>query len=414
MKNVCVIGGGASGLMAAYAAAENGNRVVLLEKNEKLGKKIYITGKGRCNITNDIPPDEFLQNVVHGAKFLTGAIYSFPPKKVVEFFESHGLSVKTERGGRVFPVSDHASDVTKTLERACKSVGVEIRLGETVKKISLRTSSDIIAMPRIAGVETDKQTYPCDEAVVCTGGLSYPSTGSTGDGYRFAKDCGLFVTDLKPGLCGINLQGTFYKDLQGLSLKNVSLTAKRENKILYQSFGEMLFTHFGISGPLVLSLSSVINRSDLKGVTLFLDLKPALDFDTLDRRLLRDFEKYKNKQLLNAMCELVPQKMIAAVLSAAGISEKKNVNVLTKEERFRLLNALKEFPVKPVGLRGFEEAIITSGGVELSEINPKTMEAKKVSGLRFCGEVLDADAFTGGYNLQIAFSTGYAAGRSIR
>ena len=414
MKNVCVIGGGASGLMAAYAAAENGNRVVLLEKNEKLGKKIYITGKGRCNITNDIPPDEFLQNVVHGAKFLTGAIYSFPPKKVVEFFESHGLSVKTERGGRVFPVSDHASDVTKTLERACKSVGVEIRLGETVKKISLRTSSDIIAMPRIAGVETDKQTYPCDEAVVCTGGLSYPSTGSTGDGYRFAKDCGLFVTDLKPGLCGINLQGTFYKDLQGLSLKNVSLTAKRENKILYQSFGEMLFTHFGISGPLVLSLSSVINRSDLKGVTLFLDLKPALDFDTLDRRLLRDFEKYKNKQLLNAMCELLPQKMIAAVLSAAGISEKKNVNVLTKEERFRLLNALKEFPVTRVGVRGFEEAIITSGGVEPSESNPKTMEAKKVSGLRFCGEVLDADAFTGGYNLQIAFSTGYAAGRSIR
>lgn len=414
MKNVCVIGGGASGLMAAYAAAENGNRVVLLEKNEKLGKKIYITGKGRCNITNDIPPDEFLQNVVHGAKFLTGAIYSFPPKKVVEFFESHGLPVKTERGGRIFPVSDHASDVTKTLERACKSVGVEIRLGETVKKISLRTSSDISAMPRIAGVETDQQTYPCDEAVVCTGGLSYPSTGSTGDGYRFAKDCGLFVTDLKPGLCGINLQGTFYKDLQGLSLKNVSLTAKRENKILYQSFGEMLFTHFGISGPLVLSLSSVINRSDLKGVTLFLDLKPALDFDTLDRRLLRDFKKYKNKQLLNAMCELLPQKMIATVLSAAGISEKKNVNVLTKEERFRLLNALKEFPVKPVGLRGFEEAIITSGGVELSEINPKTMEAKKVSGLRFCGEVLDADAFTGGYNLQIAFSTGYAAGRSIR
>ena len=401
-------------MMAAVFSAEKGNQTVLLEKNEKLGKKIYITGKGRCNITNDIPPDEFLQNVVHGAKFLTGAIYSFPPKKVVEFFESHGLPVKTERGGRIFPVSDHASDVTKALERACKSVGVEIRLGETVKKISLRTSSDISAMPRIAGVETDKQTYPCDEAVVCTGGLSYPSTGSTGDGYRFAKDCGLFVTDLKPGLCGINLQGTFYKDLQGLSLKNVSLTAKRENKILYQSFGEMLFTHFGISGPLVLSLSSVINRSDLKGVTLFLDLKPALDFDTLDRRLLRDFKKYKNKQLLNAMCELLPQKMIATVLSAAGISEKKNVNVLTKEERFRLLNALKEFPVKPVGLRGFEEAIITSGGVELSEINPKTMEAKKVSGLRFCGEVLDADAFTGGYNLQIAFSTGYAAGRSIR
>lgn len=415
MKNVCVIGGGASGLMAAYAAAENGNRVVLLEKNEKLGKKIYITGKGRCNITNDISPDEFLQKVVRGAKFLTGSIYSFPPKKVVEFFESHGLSVKTERGGRVFPVSDHASDVTKTLEKACKSVGVDIRLGETVKKISLKTSSDIGIMPRVAAVETDKQTYPCDEALVCTGGMSYPSTGSTGDGYRFAKECGLFVTDLKPGLCGINLQGTIYKDLQGLSLKNVSLTAKRENKILYQGFGEMLFTHFGISGPLVLSLSSVINRcSDLKEVTLFIDLKPALDFDVLDRRLLRDFGEHKNKQLSNAMCGLLPQKMIAAVLAAAGISEKKNVNVLTREERFRLLKTLKEFPVKPAGLRGFEEAIITSGGVELSEINPKTMESKKVKGLRFCGEVLDADAFTGGYNLQIAFSTGYAAGKSIR
>ena len=256
MKNVCVIGGGASGLMAAYAAAENGNRVVLLEKNEKLGKKIYITGKGRCNITNDIPPDEFLQNVVHGAKFLTGAIYSFPPKKVVEFFESHGLSVKTERGGRVFPVSDHASDVTKTLERACKSVGVEIRLGETVKKISLRTSSDISAMPHIAGVETDKQTYPCDEAVVCTGGLSYPSTGSTGDGLRFAEELGLKVTELFPALVPMEVKEWYAKELQGLSLKNVEAAVYDGRKELYRDFGEMLFTHFGVSGPVVLSASS--------------------------------------------------------------------------------------------------------------------------------------------------------------
>lgn len=415
MKNVCVIGGGAAGLMAAYAAAENGNRVVLLEKNEKLGKKIYITGKGRCNITNDISPDEFLENVVHGKKFLTGVIYAFPPRKIIEFFETHGLSVKLERGGRVFPVSDHASDVTKALERACRLAGVEICLGETVKKLCLQAPmSDKGIMSRIVGVETDKKRYSCDEAIVCTGGLSYPSTGSTGDGYRFAEDCGLAVTDLKPGLCGIGLKGNFFKELQGLSLKNVSLRAVCGGKKLYDGFGEMLFTHFGISGPLALSLSSLINRCDLKSVELYLDLKPALDEGTLDKRLLRDFEKYKNKQLANAMTDLLPQKMIGAVLSASGVSEKKSVNVLTKEERGMLIKTLKGFPLKPLSLRGFEEAIITSGGVALSEINPKTLESKKIKGLRFCGEVLDVDAFTGGYNLQIAFSTGYAAGKSIK
>ena len=407
-KRIIVIGGGAAGMMAAGTAAARGLNVKLIEQNKLLGKKLMITGKGRCNVTNACDDvRDLINNVPTNGAFLYSAFYGFTNHQTMDFFENLGVPLKVERGERVFPVSDKSVDIVSALRRFLIENNVEI--------IRDRVDDILTADGMVNGVLTQKRgRIYSDSVILATGGMSYQSTGSTGDGYRFAKDCGLFVTDLKPGLCGINLQGTFYKDLQGLSLKNVSLTAKRENKILYQSFGDMLLTHFGISGPPVLSLSSVINRSGLKGVTLFLDLKPALDFDTLDRRLLRDFKKYKNKQLLNAMCELLPQKMIATVLSAAGISEKKNVNVLTKEERFRLLNALKEFPVKPVGLRGFEEAIITSGGVELSEINPKTMEAKKVSGLRFCGEVLDADAFTGGYNLQIAFSTGYAAGRSIR
>ena len=427
MKNVCIIGGGAAGLMAAYAAAENGHNVTLFEKNEKLGKKIYITGKGRCNFTNDVSAEEFLQNVVRGKRFLTGAIYSFPPQKTIDFFENYGLSVKIERGNRAFPSSDHASDITKTLEKACKTMGVRLFLGEKVEKIHF-TMQDIILMPdiddstthniipmsRIAKVATSKSEYIFDEVIVATGGLSYPSTGSTGDGYMFAQENGLAVTDLKCGLCGINLVGDFFKDLQGLTLKNVTLMVKHAGKIISEEFGEMLFTHFGISGPIVLSTSSLINRLPFEKITMTLDLKPALDEQTLDKRLLRDFEKYKNKQVSNALCELLPQKLIALVLSVAGISQTKMVNGVTKEERARLLKALKQLPLKVRGLRGFEEAIITSGGVDLSEINPKTMESKKVQGLRFCGEVLDVDAFTGGFNLQIAFATGYAAGKSVR
>lgn len=427
MKNVCIIGGGAAGLMAAYAAAENGHNVTLFEKNEKLGKKIYITGKGRCNFTNDVSAEEFLQSVVRGKRFLTGAIYSFPPQKTIDFFESYGLSVKIERGNRAFPSSDHASDITKTLEKACKIMGVRLFLGEKVEKIHF-TTPDIIAMPDIDGctmhniipmshiakVLTSKSEYTFDEVIVATGGISYPSTGSTGDGYVFAQENGLAVTDLKCGLCGINLVGDFFKDLQGLTLKNVTLTVKHAGKTISDEFGEMLFTHFGISGPIVLSTSSLINRLPFEKLAMTLDLKPALDEQTLDKRLLRDFEKYKNKQVANALCELLPQKLIAFVLSVAGIPQTKMVNSITKEERVRLLKALKQLPLKVRGLRGFEEAIITSGGVELSEINPKTMESKKVPGLRFCGEVLDVDAFTGGFNLQIAFATGYAAGKSIR
>ena len=427
MKNVAVIGGGAAGLMAAYAAAKNGHNVVLFEKNEKIGKKIYITGKGRCNFTNDVSPADFLQNVVRGGKFLTSAIYNFPSQKTIDFFESYGLAVKVERGNRAFPASDHASDITKTLEKACRVKGVDIHLNETVKNITTmpdiipvsgivedNAMSDKMRMSGIISIKTDRKTYQFEEVIIATGGISYPSTGSTGDGYRFAKTQGIKVTDLKCGLCGLNIDGVYCKILQGLALKNVNLTAKNGNKLVFNEFGEMLFTHFGVSGPLVLSLSSLINRMPLENFSLSLDLKPALDEATLDKRLLRDFEKYKNKQISNALCELLPQKMIGVLLDYCQISEKKNVNVVTKEDRMKLLKALKEFPLKVRSLRGFEEAIITSGGVDLSEINPKTMECKNWKGVRFCGEVLDVDAFTGGFNLQIAFATGYAAGNSIK
>lgn len=426
MKTVCVIGGGAAGLMAAYSAAKNGNKVLLFEKNEKLGKKIYITGKGRCNFTNDVSAEDFLLNVVNGDKFLRGCIYSFPPQKTIDFFEEYGLTIKIERGNRVFPASDHASDVTKTLEKACRSVGVDVHLNEKVEKICTimhdiipmcdkvgNSMQDIYTMSRIAKIQTVKSEYPCDEVIVATGGLSYPSTGSTGDGYIFARAVGHTVTDLKSGLCGINLKEKSLKELQGLTLKNVTLTVKRKEKTVYSEFGEMLFTHFGISGPIVLSASSVINRLPFSDLKAYIDLKPALDEQTLDKRLLRDFEKYKNKQIGNALIDILPQKLIVPTLNFCGISEKKIINSITKEERAQLIKILKNFPLKLHSLRGFEEAIITSGGIALSEINSKTMESNKVRGLRFCGEVLDVDAFTGGFNLQIAFATGYAAGKSV-
>ena len=394
MKRIIVIGCGAAGMMAAYTAATNGASVVLLEKNEKLGKKIYITGKGRWN--------DFLTKVVNGQKFLTSAIYHFPPEKTKEFLTEHGLKIKTERGNRVFPESDHASDVTKTFERALREAGVEILFHEQAERIA-KTEEGFT-------VSTQENVFSGDCVLVCTGGMSYPSTGSTGDGYRFAKDFSHTVTALKPGLVGLNVKGDFYKDLQGLTLKNVTLSADVCGKTVYEEFGEMLFTHFGISGPIVLSLSSVLNKYDLSGVTLHLDLKPALSEEQLDKRILRDFEQYKNKQLVNALVDLLPVKLIDVVLAKSGVSGKKAVNSVTKEEREKLLKTLKNWEMKVYGFRGFEEAIITSGGVELKQIHPKTMESKLCKGLYFCGEVLDIDACTGGYNLQIAFSTGYAAG----
>lgn len=388
-------------MMAAISAAEQGASVILLEKNEKAGKKLYITGKGRCNFTNDCLPAEFLENVVNGKKFLSGAIFRFPPEKTKEFFTSHGLKIKTERGNRVFPASDKASDVTKTLERALHSLGVTVKFQSEVKSIrALREKFE---------VSTQEERFTADAVIIATGGVSYPSTGSTGDGYRFAKEFSHEVIPAVPSLVGLNCKGDF-KSLQGLSLKNVSLVCRAGSKKIYDGFGEMLFTHYGVSGPLVLSLSALINRMELSTLSLAIDLKPALTEEQLDKRLLRDFEQYKNKKMSNALVDLLPSSLISAVLKQSGVSGEKAVNSLSKEERGRILSVLKGFSLSPLSLRGFDEAIVTSGGVSLKEINPKTMESKQKNGLFFCGEVLDLDAFTGGFNLQIAFATGYLAG----
>ena len=402
MGKVVVIGGGAAGLMAAYAAGSRGAQVTLLERNEKLGKKIYITGKGRCNLTNDCPPDEFLENVVRGGKFLTGAIWSFSPEDMMSLCERFSLPVKVERGNRVFPVSDHASDVTKMLERACLSVGVTIKLQEYVKEIGVlhSTMRDII---------TQNGVYPCEAVVIATGGLSYPSTGSTGDGLRFAKSLGHKIAPCVPSLVGLNCKGDF-SALQGVSLKNVCLFAMRGGKVIFSEQGEMLFTHYGISGPLVLSLSARINRLPFAELSCFIDFKPALDRETLDRRLVRDLSERKNEQMKNVVRGLLPSALCLPVLKEAGIDPFKHANAVTREERGRLLDSLKKFPVVLTSLRGFEEAVVTSGGVELKDVSSKTMESKIAPGVFFAGEVLDVDAYTGGFNLQIAFSTGMAAG----
>ena len=402
MGRVVVIGGGAAGLMAAYAAGSQGAQVTLLERNEKLGKKIYITGKGRCNLTNDCPPDEFLENVVRGEKFLTGALWSFSPEDMMSLCERFSLPVKVERGNRVFPVSDHASDVTKMLERACLSVGVTIKLQEYVKEIGVlhSTMRDII---------TQNGVYPCEAVVVATGGLSYPSTGSTGDGLRFAKSLGHKIAPCVPSLVGLNCKGDF-SALQGVSLKNVCLFAMRGGKVIFSEQGEMLFTHYGISGPLVLSLSARINRLPFAELSCFIDFKPALDRETLDRRLVRDLSERKNEQMKNVVRGLLPSALCLPVLKEAGIDPFKHANAVTREERGRLLDSLKKFSVVLTSLRGFEEAVVTSGGVELKDVSSKTMESKIAPGVFFAGEVLDVDAYTGGFNLQIAFSTGMTAG----
>ena len=402
MGKVVVIGGGAAGLMAAYAAGSAGAQVTLLERNEKLGKKIYITGKGRCNLTNDCPPDDFLEHVVRGGKFLTGAVWSFSPEDMMALCERFSLPLKVERGNRVFPVSDHASDVTKMLERACLSVGVDIRLNEYVTKIDVlhSTMRDII---------TEKSRYSAHSVVIATGGLSYPSTGSTGDGLTFAKGLGHTIVPCVPSLVGLNCRGDF-SALQGVSLKNVCLFVKRGGKVIFSEQGEMLFTHYGISGPLVLSLSARINRLPFSELTCFLDFKPALDREKLDARLVRDLSERKNEQMKNVMRGLLPAALCGPVLSAAGIAAHKQANAVTREERFSLLSALKHFPLVISSLRGFEEAVVTSGGVDTREVSSKTMESKRSPGVFFAGEVLDADAYTGGFNLQIAFSTGYTAG----
>ena len=403
MHKVVIVGGGAAGMIAAYASAQSGNETILLEKNEKLGKKIYITGKGRCNLTNSISANDFFNNVVTNPKFLFSAINSFTPQDTYNFFENIGLSLKIERGNRVFPASDKASDVTKSLERALLQLDVDIRLNVNVLGLSVNGGV-------INGVKTDKGLIQCDSVVVCTGGASYPLTGSTGDGYNFAKDVGHNVLNLLPALVGIELCGNDYLEMQGLSLKNVALTAKINDKIVYNDFGEMLFTHFGISGPIVLSCSSKINRLNLSQVKLYIDLKPALNRETLDNRLLREFKDNNTKSIGVVFRSLLPKSLIDCVLRKAKLASNKRCSEITVNERANLVYSLKnlEFVVKK--LRPLEEAIVTSGGVDVKEINPKTMESKLIKGLFFAGEVLDVDAYTGGFNLQLAFSTGYAAG----
>lgn len=407
MSSVAVIGAGAAGLVAAYAAARNGNSVTVFEKNEKCGKKIYITGKGRCNVTHDCTPSEFLANVVSNPKFMTGAIYGFSPDATIRFFEDGGVKLKCERGARVFPVSDRASDISKCLENYCKKVGISFKYCCEIKKINIIDST-------LRDIITSDGRYCFDKVIICTGGLSYPLTGSTGDGYAFAQAAGHNIIPPKQGLCGLNLKGDWYKQLQGLSLKNVNLSVFYCGKRIKELFGEMLFTHYGVSGPIVLSASSLINRFDLNKVKLTVDLKHALTHEHLDARILRDFEKYKNKDIFNCLKELLPSAIIPEVLERSKIARDKKVNSITKNERQSLLTTVKNFDMLVASLRGFDEAIITAGGVDVKEIDPRTMESKLVKGLYFCGEVLDIDAFTGGFNLQIAFSTGFAAGNGIK
>lgn len=403
MAKVIIIGGGAAGMIAAYSAALTSKQVILLEKNEKLGKKIFITGKGRCNLTNASDMNTVMENVVSNKRFLFSAFKNFTNEDIMNLVENNGTKLKIERGNRVFPVSDHSSDIIKSLENAIRDLHVDIRLNTKVDEL-------IIENDRCIGVTIGKNKIMADAVIVATGGMSYQATGSDGDGYRFAKEAGLSVSKLYPSLVPFNIEGERIKALQGLSLKNIHAYIYNDKKLVYDEFGEMLFTHFGVSGPVIISASAVIGNKNIKGYKLSIDLKPALDEEKLDERILRDFAEQKNKSLKNSLNKLFPAKLIDEVIFQSKLDPDKKVNLLTKEERHSLVNATKNLEYVISSTRGFNEAIITKGGVEVSQINPKTMESKKIKGLYFAGEVLDLDAFTGGYNLQIAWSTGYAAG----
>lgn len=395
---IAVVGAGAAGLMAAVIAAKTAD-VVLYEKNEKVGKKIYITGKGRCNVTNMCEPSEFLENVVNGEKFMYGAIYAFPPQKTVEFLENNGVATKVERGNRVFPQSDKSSDVIKALKRAIDREGVRVCFENALK---IRREEDGFI------VVTDISAEKFDRVVLACGGVSYPATGSTGDGYKFAKDFGHKIVPPRAALVPILLKDRV-SALEGLSLKNVNATVSVSGKS-FSEFGEMLFTDNGVSGPIILSLSSRINKFDLTGAKLSIDLKPALSREKLDLRVLSDFDKYKNKQYKNALGDLLPTKLIDYFVGYTKIDGNKPVNSITKKERDIIVGSMKNFEFQITSLDKIELGIVTAGGVDLSEINPKTMESKLIPGLYFAGEMLDVDAYTGGFNLQIAFATGYVAG----
>lgn len=397
--NVAIVGGGAAGMLASFIAARRGRTVCLIEKNSQLGKKILITGKGRCNVTNSASIEDFIANTAVNANFLYSAFYSFTNTDLMDMLESAGLKLKTERGGRVFPVSDKAVDVRNTLQSLVKDSGVKVICGE-VKNI---TREDELFTVKLSGSE-----ITADSVIIATGGVSYPLTGSTGDGYKFAKNFGHTVIEPKASLVPLVTEEKYVSEAMGLSLKNIEIHLKRNNKEIFNDFGEMLFTHFGLSGPVVLSASSHI-RDNAK-YTLSIDLKPALDFKTLDNRILRDFEENKNKDFINSLDALLPKKLIPLIVKLSGIDEREKVNSITREKRHNLVNLLKnlEFTIK--GKRSVSEAIITSGGINVKEISSSTMESKLAPGLFFAGEVIDVDAYTGGFNLQIAFSTAYLAG----
>ena len=411
MSKVIVVGGGAAGMMAAISAASRGHQVLLLEQNEKLGKKLFITGKGRCNVTNACETEKLFENVVSNPKFLYSAFYTFDNRQMMEFLEKAGCPLKIERGERVFPVSDHSSDIIAALQRMLHKNNVEVRLHTKADVILLDTNNPKV----VRGVAlADGRQEEADAVILATGGLSYPSTGAGGDGYRMTQPLGHTLKEPKPALVPFDIAEKWCADLQGLSLKNVGLKMIENKKTVYQGFGEMLFTHFGISGPLVLSASSFYGKCKKKdAVTIELDLKPALSEEQLDKRILRDFEDNQNKQFKNVIGSLFPAKLTPVMIMLSGISPEKKIHDNTKEERRQLLYHTKHLMLHITGVRDFTEANITQGGISVKEVNPSTMESKLVKGLFFAGEVLDLDALTGGFNLQIAWSTGYLAGESI-
>lgn len=396
-------------MFAAVAAAENGNEVFLYEKNEKLGKKLFITGKGRCNLTNACDMDTLFSAVVSNPRFLYSSFGGCTNQDVIDFFEKAGVRTKVERGGRVFPVSDHSSDVIKGLDRELRRLGVKVKLHAKVSDIKVREGRfEKIVFP-------DGEEVAGDCCIVATGGLSYKTTGSTGDGYRFAEGIGHTIKSCIPSLVPVETKEPWVNELQGLSLRNVEATVKDGKKKLYQEFGELLFTHYGVSGPLLISASSYVGRKLMeKPLTLEIDLKPALDQDALHKRVLRDFEENCNRQFKNAVGKLFPAKLVPVMIELSGIPPEKKVNVISKEERNAFVYLIKHFTMTLTKLRDYDEAIITKGGISTKEIDPKTMESRLLKGVYFVGEVLDLDALTGGFNLQIAWSTGYAAGKSIR
>ena len=408
MKTCYVIGGGAAGMMAAIQAARIGFQVELFEKNEKLGKKIFITGKGRCNVTNDCNPEEFFQNMVSNSKFMYSAYYSFDNQAVMEMFEQSGCKLKVERGNRVFPISDHSSDIIKTLQVLLKEKKVAIHLNSQVTSI-LSNDQTVIGIQLKDG---NKKYADC--VILATGGASYPATGATGDGYEMAKKLGHSIESIRPALVPFEIEEDWCKMLQGLSLKNVSISIKNGKKEIFNGFGEMLFTHFGVSGPLIISASSYYAKKEYgKRLKLNLDLKPALSIEQLDKRILRDFEKNSNRQFKNSLDELLPAKMIPVIIKLSNILPEKPVNEITREERKKLISFIKDLEMTIIGVRNLNEAIITQGGISVKQVNPSTMESKIMHNLYFAGEVLDLDALTGGFNLQIAWSTGYLAGNSL-